>query len=68
MSVKISVKPNDPLIVEGECKIIGSNNQPLDKGEKPNVALCRCGQSSTKPFCDGTHVKTGFTDPGAGPA
>jgi 3-phenylpropionate/trans-cinnamate dioxygenase ferredoxin subunit len=32
----------------------------LDLGGKDVIALCRCGASTTKPFCDGTHSKIGF--------
>lgn len=43
----------DVLIVDGEGKKIGSS-------QGIPVALCRCGQSGHKPFCDGTHAKVGF--------
>jgi CDGSH-type Zn-finger protein len=32
----------------------------IDLSGKPTIALCRCGASVTKPFCDGTHSKIGF--------
>jgi len=38
------------------------NSKWQDIPVQPEVHLCRCGGSSTKPFCDGTHVKIGFTD------
>jgi CDGSH-type Zn-finger protein len=61
--VKITALPNGPLMVEGEIEIADAQGQPLDVSGRPKVALCRCGQSSKKPFCDGTHSKCGFRDP-----
>ncbi|MCX5726682.1 MAG: CDGSH iron-sulfur domain-containing protein [Candidatus Saganbacteria bacterium] len=49
-----------------EISVIGSDNEPekWKKGSQypaqQNYALCRCGKSSNKPFCDGTHLKAGF--------
>ena len=57
MSVTIKVSDNGPLIVQGDFKLIDANGQevPVKK-----AALCRCGGSTMKPFCDGTHSKIGF--------
>lgn len=57
---KITVLKNGPLTVKGLKKFTNSRNEPVET--KPVVALCRCGASKTKPFCDGTHVSAGFTD------
>ena len=57
MSITIKVTENGPLIVEGEFKLIDANGQEIPARKK---ALCRCGGSTTKPFCDGTHSKIGF--------
>lgn len=56
---KIKVVVNGPYLVEG-TEIVDAQGQlfPVEPG-KP-VALCRCGASSRKPFCDGTHAKVGF--------
>jgi CDGSH-type Zn-finger protein len=61
MSVTIKVRPNGPLLIEGPITLVDheGNAFPLNP-DKPNVALCRCGQSSRKPFCDGTHNRCGF--------
>ena len=62
MTVKISARPNGPYIVEGEgIELIDPTGANVDLTTRGNrFALCRCGGSVTKPFCDGTHSKTGF--------
>jgi 3-phenylpropionate/trans-cinnamate dioxygenase ferredoxin subunit len=57
MSVKITIRENGPYVVEGEFTLVDAagNEVPLRK-----KALCRCGGSTMKPFCDGTHSKIGF--------
>lgn len=56
--VTVEVRKNGPLIVTGpvELKDAAGNHYPVE----PRMALCRCGASTTKPFCDGTHSKIGF--------
>lgn len=49
-----------PLIVRGDFRLVDSDGQEIDPGRR-TVALCRCGRSSIKPFCDGTHKRSGFT-------
>lgn len=61
MAVKISIRPNGPLLVEGEVELVDVNGTKVDTSARgPKFALCRCGASVTKPFCDGTHSKVGF--------
>lgn len=61
MSVKITIRPNGPYLVEGETELIDVNGTKIDTSSRgPRFALCRCGASVSKPFCDGTHSKTGF--------
>jgi CDGSH-type Zn-finger protein len=59
--VTIRMRANGPILVEGPFKLIDSagNEFQLD-ASKPAYALCRCGQSSRKPFCDGSHKSCGF--------
>lgn len=49
---------NGPILVEGEYEVYSIANQRVSS--QKNVAFCRCGQSSSKPFCDGTHKEVGF--------
>ena len=56
--VTIDIMKNGPLIVNGEVELRDSEGQAYPG--KKRMALCRCGASTTKPFCDGTHSKIGF--------
>lgn len=55
---EVKVLKNGPYIVSGHFIIKDENDQPLKVEKK--AALCRCGGSKNKPFCDGTHKKIGF--------
>jgi len=59
----IDARPNGPLYVRGHIRITGPGGRLIR--EDTRVALCRCGQSGNKPFCDGSHRRVGFrtTDP-----
>jgi CDGSH-type Zn-finger protein len=50
--------PNGPLLVSGNLEIVSGTGRTTDKVIK--TALCRCGQSKNKPYCDGSHVAAGF--------
>lgn len=56
--VKITARKNGPYKVEGAIDLY-YDDQKVDAAQSP-VFLCRCGASSKKPFCDGTHSKIGF--------
>ncbi len=55
--VDVNPAPNGPLLVAGEVTILGASGERLTGGRG---ALCRCGASSNKPFCDGSHAQIGF--------
>jgi CDGSH-type Zn-finger protein len=57
--VAIKALKNGPLEVAGPVELADSSGETLPTTENP-IYLCRCGQSSNKPFCDGTHKKVGF--------
>lgn len=52
--------PDGPLLVRGDVEVLDADGRPVDKGRR-TVALCRCGGSSIKPWCDGTHKVNGFS-------
>lgn len=64
--ITIRVKRNGPYLIEvtdaARVRIADARDQALAPAPG-RIALCRCGGSSTKPFCDGTHKRNGFTDP-----
>jgi CDGSH-type Zn-finger protein len=52
-----------PLVVAGAVKFVDGEGKPLPNAPSPAppaVALCRCGQSKNKPFCDGSHKAANF--------
>lgn len=57
---RITVNKNGPLRLEGEFIISDPSGKTYGLGGRTFIALCRCGHSSNKPFCDGTHSKVGF--------
>ena len=57
MSVTITIRENGPYVVDGEFKLVDAAGNEVPQKKR---ALCRCGGSTTKPFCDGTHSKIGF--------
>jgi CDGSH-type Zn-finger protein len=57
--VKITALDNGPYLVKGSVLILDADGNQFPV-KRATVALCRCGGSMTKPFCDGTHSKIGF--------
>ena len=58
--LKVEVSPNCPYLIKSECLIVHSNG--TEETKTGTVALCRCGASANKPYCDGSHRKIGFAD------
>jgi CDGSH-type Zn-finger protein len=61
--VKITVRKNGPYRVEapeGSVELVDAEGNKYDLTGKTAFALCRCGGSVSKPFCDGTHSRIGF--------
>jgi CDGSH-type Zn-finger protein len=57
----IRCRENGPLVIQGAVKVVDhlGNEFSIPAG-KDNIALCRCGQSRNKPFCDGSHRSCSF--------
>jgi CDGSH-type Zn-finger protein len=53
-----------PLIVRGRFRLVDQDGNEIDPGRE-TIALCRCGKSGIKPFCDGSHKRSGFSAPSA---
>ncbi len=58
--VTVQTLPNGPLQISGQAKIVDAQGKEY-QAQDP-AYLCRCGSSSNKPFCDGTHRKVEFSD------
>jgi uncharacterized Fe-S cluster protein YjdI/CDGSH-type Zn-finger protein len=62
--VRVTVHRNGPLEIDGEMTVVAADGSTLRESRRQY--LCRCGHSATKPFCDGSHHRVGFTDDGLG--
>ena len=56
--LQVSRAPNGPLLLSGNFTIVAASGRSAWRGKK--AALCRCGHSNNKPFCDGSHKRVGF--------
>ena len=56
----VAIKPNGPVRVSGGARIEHEDGSAIDDGQR--VSLCRCGNSASMPFCDGSHKVVGFRD------
>lgn len=56
---RITPYKDGPLLVRGEFELTDQEGNPIET-DRRTIALCRCGRSKLKPFCDGTHNATRF--------
>ena len=60
--VTIRIRDNGPLVIEGPFTLTDADGNPFPlDSSKPAFALCRCGASQNRPFCDGAHNACGFS-------
>jgi CDGSH-type Zn-finger protein len=61
---EVTVTPyrNGPYLIRGPFRLVDQEGQELEL-RRGTIALCRCGKSRTRPFCDGTHKLIGFSAP-----
>ena len=60
-AVRLTPIPDGPLQVTGPHEIIRQDGQAIES-PAPTAYLCRCGRSANKPFCDGSHARTGWSE------
>lgn len=60
--VTVTAKDSGPYLVAGPIRLLDADGSPYTV-ERETIALCRCGHSANKPFCDGTHKAKGFSAP-----
>ena len=63
--VKVEVSANGPYLIRNQCVVVHSDGR--EEVKEGTVALCRCGASANKPWCDGSHRKIGFSDDASKP-
>ena len=62
--VTVRLRRNGPYVIEGDdVRVVDSTGEEVHPVKRP-VALCRCGASETKPFCDRSHARVGFCPDG----
>ncbi|GAB4142024.1 MAG: CDGSH iron-sulfur domain-containing protein [Planctomycetaceae bacterium] len=58
--VTIKTNQNGPLLVTGPVTLMDHEGRTFNLGDKETIALCRCGATKNRPFCDGSHRECGF--------
>lgn len=58
--VTINCRENGPFLVHGPVNVVDHQENEFNLGGKDTIALCRCGHSKNRPFCDGSHKECGF--------
>ena len=64
---QLTVKPNGPVLCPGPLTLLDPTGKIHTIPAGKMIALCRCGQSTMKPYCDGSHGRTGFQAAGEAP-
>jgi len=59
---RVTPYQDGPYLLRGPCEPVDQDGNVIEAGRR-TVALCRCGRSQTRPFCDGTHKLVGFAAP-----
>ncbi|HLC14365.1 MAG TPA: CDGSH iron-sulfur domain-containing protein [Chthoniobacterales bacterium] len=62
-ATKITINSNGSIRVEGDFEILDLEGRAFGLAGRTAIGLCRCGHSANKPFCDGSHKTSGFSDP-----
>ena len=59
---EVTIQPlkNGPVLVKGPVQSLDAQGKPMTVPQGQFIALCRCGHSASKPFCDGSRQKAGF--------
>lgn len=58
--VEITTSRDGPYLVQSPITVVDADETPVTLPTEGTIALCRCGRSERKPFCDGSHVAAGF--------
>ncbi|HWE53057.1 MAG TPA: CDGSH iron-sulfur domain-containing protein [Bryobacteraceae bacterium] len=61
-ATKVTVNNDGSIRIEGDFEIADPQGQTFGLAGRTAIGLCRCGASQNKPFCDGSHARTGFQD------
>jgi CDGSH-type Zn-finger protein len=59
-ATKMTIRNDGSIRVEGDFEIVDQDGKPFGLAGRTSLGLCRCGQSQSKPFCDGAHKKVNF--------
>ena len=57
---RVTVNAHGAYRIEGDFTLVDDEGRPFDLNGRTSIALCRCGASKRKPFCDGTHNTVNF--------